>query len=386
MELRRIADALGIATYPVELDTCGKETGIDLLTLVETLQEQYDLFGSYYDAVKTAAQQIVQEPVYLGWCQSAWAYLKDADLGQARAIPVPESDGTPAGDLLGLMLLLPSVAQSVDTFRNRGFDESVIRQTLGGYRNSIAVVEGRTGRPGIDKTYYNWLCLYAKALIFNYGGFNFEIRKMNPSVVYLRRKTDGNLQNLLCGGTVHSSGMILGAGGYEDAAGAWEVEFRETEDRFCGYPIENNRVSRYMQTFSKDSWECVLRGSDNVIGFHIPRKTDLSPASVERALEEGRALARKAYPEYDLKAFHCHSWLLDPALEEMLGDCSNIAAFARRFIRYPVNSSGQEVFSFILSGKLESYEQLPENTRLLRELKRKYLNGGQITAFAGVIF
>ena len=386
MELRRIADALGIATYPAELDTCGKETGIDLLTLVETLQEQYDLFGSYYDAVKTAAKQISDDPVRLGWCQTVWAYLKDATLGQARAIPVPASDGTAAGGLLGLMMLLPCVEMSVRNYRERGLDETVILQTVRAYQGSMAVVEGRTGRPGIDKTYYNWLCLYAKALIFNFGGFNFEVRKMGRDALYLRNKKDGTVKCLLCSGSVHSSGMILGSGEYEDEAGAWQAEFRETEEAFIGYPIENNRVSKSMQTYSKDSWECVLRFGDDVIGLHIPRKTDLSPASVERALEEGRILARKAYPEYDLKAFHCHSWLLDPALEVMLGDGSNIAAFAKRFVRYPVNSSGQEVFGFVLSGKLESYAQLPENTRLLRELKKKYLNGGQITAFAGVIF
>ena len=386
MELRRIADALGIATYPVELDTCGKETDINLLALVASLQENYVLFGGYYDAVKAAARQISGDPVYLGWCQTVWAYLKDATLGQARTVPVPASDGTAAGDLLGLMMLLPCVEMSVRNYRERGLDETVILQTVRAYQGSMAVVEGRTGRPGIDKTYYNWLCLYAKTLILNYGGFNFEIRKMGRDAMYLRNKEDGSLQCLKCGGMIHSSGMILGSGGYQDEAGAWQAEFRETEDAFIGYPIENNRVSKSMQTFSKDSWECVLRSGDDVIGLHIPRKTDLSPLSVERALKEGWVLAQKAYPECNFKAFHCHSWLLDPTLEEMLGDGSNIAAFAKRFVCYPVSSSGQEVFGFVLSEKFESIEQLPENTRLLRELKKKYLNGGHITAFAGAIF
>lgn len=386
MEIRSVAAALGIEGYPEGLETCGKEKGISLPALVNRLQERYDLFGSYYDTVMTAAKQIAQDPVRLSWCQTVWAYLQDATLAQARAVPVPDSDGTPAGDLLGLMLLLPSVELSADNYRGRGFDEGLIRQTLGAYQKSVAITEDRTGRPGIDRTYYNWLCLYAKALIFHYGGFNFEIRKMNPGVLYLRNRADGSLQCLLCSGTVHSSGRILGSGGYEDEAGAWQVEFRETGDAFCGHPIGNHRVSRQMQTFPKDIWECVLRGSDNVIGFHIPRKTNLSAQSVERALEEGRKLAQKAYPEYDLKAFHCHSWLLDPALEEILGDSSNIASFGKRFTRYPVKSSGQEVFGFIIPGKLESYEQIPEDTRLLRELKKRYLNGGQISAYAGVIF
>ena len=69
----------------------------------------------------------------------------------------------------------------------------------------------------------------------------------------------------------------------------------------------------------------------------------------------------------------------------MLGADSKIAAYGARFARYPLMSAGREVFSFVFPPNVTDLGALPENTRLERGLKKLYLNGGYIHAFAGII-
>jgi len=242
-----------------------------------------------------------------------------------------------------------------------------------------------TGRPGVDKLYYGWLLHYAKAMIFNHGGFNFELRTLPATVMYLKNKTTGQIVPLLRKGSFHKSGRALGALSCEDPEGAWEGEFRETEDAWWGLYSVNSLVAQAPASFPKTEWDCVLAPGDNVLSIHIPRKTDLSDAAVERACEEGLAIARRCYPELYPKCIYCSSWLLDPALAELVGTDSKIAKFGSRFVRIPDKSAGREVFTFVFRTKNFDPSALPENTRLERGLKKLYLSGGAIHSFSGVI-
>ena len=64
---------------------------------------------------------------------------------------------------------------------------------------------------------------------------------------------------------------------------------------------------------------------------------------------------------------------------------SKIVAFGNRFNRYPGDSKGKEVFSFVFTTPVDDWNDLPENTTLERNLKKLYLSCGFVHAFAGVI-
>ena len=72
-------------------------------------------------------------------------------------------------------------------------------------------------------------------------------------------------------------------------------------------------------------------------------------------------------------------------LADILGPESKIVQYGNRFVRYPVMSAGREVFSFVFPPNITDLNELPENTRLERGLKKLYLSGGYIHAFYGVI-
>ena len=57
MELRKIADKLGIGAYPEALETVAPVDICDE-TRIMALQEEFDLFGEYYEEVLAEAQRI----------------------------------------------------------------------------------------------------------------------------------------------------------------------------------------------------------------------------------------------------------------------------------------------------------------------------------------
>ena len=394
MNFQAIAKALGIEVYPQELETVYENLSQDSMDIcnipyIEALEEEYQLFGEYFELVKSAAGQIKADEVRRAWGQTVCTFLRDhACLGMPK-IPVPESDGSLAADMLPLLILLPLIPQTVEHYRAAGIEEEAIRRIVKTFGGCIKSTELRVGRPGVSAMYYNWQMLYIKVVLLPYGSFNFELRNLpkgEDGVWILKNRTTGEILPVMNGGTYHRSGMVLGSAGFEDSEGAFTAEFNQTEDAYIGHPAINNLVSNAPQTYPKSQWECVLEPGDLVISVHIPKGADLSPEAVERSYREGMALIGEKFPQYAPKCLFCSSWLMDPALEEMLGSESKIAKFLNGYVKFPISSAGREVYSFVFVGFKGELEDLPENTRLERALKKKYLAGEYIHAFRGVQF
>ena len=74
-----------------------------------------------------------------------------------------------------------------------------------------------------------------------------------------------------------------------------------------------------------------------------------TPELIDKTLEETKKFAEEHYPGFDYKAFACHSWLVDPQLDELLNPESNIVKFRQRFHSMTCKSSGKDVFNFIFN-------------------------------------
>lgn len=390
MNLRLLADALGIETYPAGMDAVPQALREAYMYIrdphwVEEMEEQFGVCGIYLEDVKRGAEDLCRDEKRLAWGAAAAAYFTDCSVEEARAIPFPKTDATPAGDMLPFLVLLTQVKTAAQRYERLGIQGQALRTLLGAYVSSLSSVKNRTSRPGIDKMYYQWTCLYAKTMIFRHGGFNFEFRSFPNRAVILKNRTDGTVVPVMFSGSFHKNGLVLGSAGCEDTTDSFDADFLETEDCFYGHPTRNGKASPERVCFPKTVWECVLRPGDPVLSVHIPKKTDLSPEAIARDFSQGLALARRYVPDRAPKCLFCSSWLLDPGLEDILGPEAKIPAFGRMFTRYPVKSPGDHVFSFVFPPSCKSLEELPENTRLERGLKHLYLSGGYNYAFAGVI-
>jgi hypothetical protein len=104
-----------------------------------------------------------------------------------------------------------------------------------------------------------------------------------------------------------------------------------------------------------------------VLSTHIPMSGPLTPASADESFAAARTFFAEHFPDYPTRWFHCCSWLLDPALSELLPE-SNLAAFQRRWTLYGRAEPGVEdllFFVFQRRGHIDP-TSLPRDTALRR--------------------
>jgi len=390
MQFQEIARSLGIETYPEALDAVYEklpEHKVNIFDeeLISRLQEEHNVFDVYYDAVIAGVRDMKKDPIRTAWTETVATYIQTVGMPEIRKVPYPASNGTPAGDMLPMLALIPMIPKSIEEYRRRGFPEEIVEGCVRPYGRCIKATYDRTGMVGINQLYFNWLAIYAKTLIFNIAGFNFELKKFPDYIICLKNKESAELVLLPVQSSVHKSGLILGTAGYEDTEGSFDAILRETDDGYYGCPVENARITNTIAYYPKDQWECILRPGDDVVSLHIPKGADLTPESVMESMNTGLALAKQGFPDYSVKALMCVSWLLEPKIGELMGESSKIAGFGNMFQRFPVISNGKAIFNFVFIGQYPDYQSLPEDTRMQRAFKKLYLDGGYIHHFGGII-
>lgn len=393
MTFSEIVKSLGMDTYPEAMDAfydrvlAGEKPLFDR-ALIDRLHETRELFGQYYEAVVRGYEDLLTKENAFAYACTAALYMQNVDQTGAKKIPLPEPDGTPALDMLPLMIELPMVDQGIRELVKRGYTPADAEKAMVTvFRGDIAVNVRRHGRPGLDKLYFNWITNYLYAMLFPCGGFRFNLAT-NPGTCYvLRNRETGAVAVLLHARDIHHTGEILGSAGLTDTEGSFHVEFTETDTEYTGWPCDKKGyVQKELAHYPKSQWEIAVAPGDSMIALHLPGGMKLSREITLQAARDAFAHAKKYYADFAPKAIHCGSWLLNPELVEPLGESSNIMAFASAFHLHPTKCAGQGVFNFVFKTSVNpDLTTLPEDTRLQRWLKAKYLAGGFNRNFGGFI-
>lgn len=90
-----------------------------------------------------------------------------------------------------------------------------------------------------------------------------------------------------------------------------------------------------------------------------------------------------AFPEYRDVPLFCDSWLLSPALKELLPETSNILRFQRSFSITPLDRCS--FMRWVFSDPELPLAQQPEDTTLRRRVKAFLLSGGTIPDGRGIL-
>lgn len=391
MRLREIADAVGIGKYPAVLDDVyfamlKTDAPACDMVLIDRLQTDYNIFEEFYDLVRRTAEAINRDEARSTWVKVAIEFAKNRTVSEARTVPVPKADGTQETALLPLYILLPQIPAGIQKYKDRGFTEGEIYAINRGYASGIRTVCGQTGMPGINALYYWWLNIFAKAVIFETNGLQFELRTLPDHAVYLKNRKNGDVVPVMAAGTYHRSGIqSLGSPGYEASEGAFTAQFREDIESFCGHGVFNSVVDLEEKEFPKSEWECVAGPGDGCLSIHIPRGADISSDTLEKAVDSAYAIVKERYPECDPKVVFGSSWILDPKLQEFAGPNSRITGLQQAFVTYPQKCDGKGLFGYVFPKNYDRLETLPEDTGLQRKLKKLYLDGGYIYDYAGAI-
>ena len=352
----------------------------------DTLQKKYGCMAKYLELYKKAAAQTAEDEALSRFLFLLAFALEDRenrnqDIRELSLLTVPEGREPLAYNMVTGLAVCSQLEEGDRALEAKGFPEAYRRSCLQAAVdcgvNSYMRVHG--GQPGYRLL--GWAQHYLKGKMAMIGRLEVEFDCPFKGHAAVYRHCDGTEIALAKDIRLHSTGFALGSRHYEDEAGAWEPVLEETETHVTGCPYqENGAVSREKRVLSKDQWQLVLTDGDPVISLHIPDRPGqpLTPEVVDSTLAEIEAVAKAI--GYPYKAFVCHSWLLDPQLEEILGPETNMVRFSKRFGKLTAKSSAESVFFFAFKRPNMDFaiSDLPENTRLERGVKQHYLNGKAI--------
>jgi len=161
MTFREIADAVGVGEYTPLLDevyaslTGPDEPACDI-SLIDSLQSEWDLFGEFYELVRAVAQEVNCDTARSIWVKVTAKYAMDHDVTMARKVPAPQPDGTVVTAMLPLYTLLPIM--------NSGIIHKSGLNVLGsgGYEDDEGSFKAEFRED--EQNYYGYACVDSKVL------------------------------------------------------------------------------------------------------------------------------------------------------------------------------------------------------------------------------
>lgn len=177
--------------------------------------------------------------------------------------------------------------------------------------------------------------------------------------------------------------------------------FVETQKCFTRF-IQEYRDSYGRFGFDRDFWTVRQMGSvlfrigeleyefdthegEAVLSIHIPSDAVLTPENCDSSLASAEQFFREFYPEKAGLRYFCESWLLSPALKELLKPESNIIRFQNKFDILSWDRESKEYEMWVFQKQGLSPEELPENSSLQRNMKKFILDGGKVGEACGVL-
>ncbi len=121
------------------------------------------------------------------------------------------------------------------------------------------------------------------------------------------------------------------------------------------------------------------------VSIHIPSDADLSREKCLASFREARSFFGRYYPEFSECRYVCYSWLMSPALKDLLPDTSRIRQFQDLFEVVSWEKEADDVLEWVFKRKDLPLEKLPEDTSLQRRMKQYLLNGGAVGEAGAVL-
>ena len=127
------------------------------------------------------------------------------------------------------------------------------------------------------------------------------------------------------------------------------------------------------------------KDSPYLLHVHIPSDADLSTERCDESFRMAEQFFAEHFPKTAGSKFACDSWLLSPALKELLPEGSRILQFQNRFEVKSWNQDADDFLEWVFKRKDLPLEELPEETSLQRKMKAYLLNGEKIGEAYGEI-
>lgn len=158
---------------------------------------------------------------------------------------------------------------------------------------------------------------------------------------------------------------------------------REHKESFGEYGFDRwywvgRQLSLQLFRLGELEYELTVLDGQDAISVHIPSDADLSDKKISGSIALSKEFLQKYFPDYAAAPYFCCSWLLAPALENMLSPSSKIAQFRKYFHVTRCDEASESYKQWVYKNPQLTPDDFPENTSLQRNIKKYVLAGGKI--------
>lgn len=140
-----------------------------------------------------------------------------------------------------------------------------------------------------------------------------------------------------------------------------------------------------MCSLTEDKSEIITEGTP-VISVHIPSDAKITRNELNRSYSMAKNFFKEYFGGYDYKFICCSSWLLSPALKDLLPSSSKILDFQRDYEIVSFDENNKNFMEWVYKKEYDDYNMLTENTSLERNIKKHLLTGGKIGNAFGIFY
>ena len=131
-------------------------------------------------------------------------------------------------------------------------------------------------------------------------------------------------------------------------------------------------------------WKEAIPEGSPIITIHIMKNAKITPEKVTASFKQAVEFFEQYFPEHHYDLFVCRTWLLYEPIQELLGENSNITAFAKRFTIIARNNNSKQALERIYgTSNIEDIKKMEKTSSLQ---KKVYNNLDIVGEAAGIIY
>lgn len=170
-----------------------------------------------------------------------------------------------------------------------------------------------------------FMYVYAYPAIVRIGRLIYQVHKPEEGIA-LYRDEEGRHRLFA------TDAFSYNAAGLRDETADFRPVYRKEGEFLTAHPfLPNGRLSPRPERVELRTLTPLLGEGDYLVYLHIPPLGRLTPEAVDASIEEAKRILPSFFRGFPLRGIACATWLLDPALREVLPEGSNILEFQDRF-------------------------------------------------------
>lgn len=206
------------------------------------------------------------------------------------------------------------------------------------------------GRPGMFFSQMSWCRAYLNHPYVRLGRLEYCLQA-SPlrDLIYRQKNGLGRVLLAEAGRRFTPDGMAFAdPAEYDGVSGCWTSELSLGLENVVGHPCSpEGHACRQPIRLALREWEPVCPPGADCLRMHIPPGGEMSPERCRDSLLLARSFFSRYFPERQVAAVSCGSWIFNPGLRKILPAGSNLLRFQEELYLYPTPSGPWDGLWFI---------------------------------------